>query len=438
MARMFLACYCDSKRRKPLRIPQRRNSGCSGSLRAGFPTTVIAQMKSTDKLKLDIPDPSWQCPDDVELLSNLIGDIYDVVLKPTSWPCVLEGCSEFLPGHAAALFAKGLGGKAGDLYFDDGNIDAAYRESYFSTYVKIDPFGVAQYLAEVGKPVVASDCMPLSEFAETVFYKEWAQPQGLVDFVSVKLESSLDKATSFGVFRHERHGAIDDAARRRMNLLVPHIRRAVSISRLAEFKALEGAALADTLDAISAAMILVDAAGRVTHVNAAGQAMLSDRDMIELVSGRLFATNRSVNRSLYDMLEATDGGDAAVGTKGVAVSMATRTGQQHIAHVLPLTSGARKKAGIEYSACAAIFIRKVELEPPSAPKIMAQLYGLTPSELRVLLAVFENGGIEDIANVLGVSVPTVKTHLRRLFDKTGTRRQADLVKLVGGHAASRP
>lgn len=395
-------------------------------------------MKFADKLRMGHSAPSLQYSQDAEQLSNLIGDIYDVVLKPTSWPSVLKRCSEFLPGHSASLYAKGLGGKAGDLYFDDGNIDAAYRESYFSTYVKIDPFSVAQYFAELGRPVAATDCMPHAELVETVLYKEWARPQGLVDFVSVKLESSLEKATSFGVFRHERHGAVDDEARSRINLLVPHIRRAVSISRLAEFKALEGSALADTLDALSAAMILVDAEGRVTHANASGQAMLSERDMIELVSGRLVATNRSVNRSLYDMLQATGGGDAAVGTRGVAVSMAARAGDQHIAHVLPLTSGARKKAGVEYSACAAIFVRKAELEPPSAPKVIAQLYGLTPSELRVLLAVFETGGIDDIANVLGVSVPTVKTHLRRLFDKTGTRRQAELVKLVAGHAASRP
>jgi DNA-binding CsgD family transcriptional regulator/PAS domain-containing protein len=394
-------------------------------------------MKFADKLNSDrYSDPSWLGSDDVERLSKLIGDIYDVILKPTTWPCVLRRCSEFVPGHATSLFAKGLG--AGDVYFDDGNIDAAYRKSYFSTYVKIDPFSVAQFFAELGVPVAASDFMPFSELAETALYQEWAQPQGLVDFVSVKLESSLEKATSFGVFRHERHGAIDDEARRRINLLVPHIRRAVSISRIAEFKALEGAALADTLDAVSAAMILVDAQGRVTHVNAAGQTMLSDRDMIELVSGRLLATNRAVNRSLYEMLQATGGGDAAVGTRGVALSMTARSGEQHIAHVLPLTSGARKTAGIEYSACAAIFVRKAELEPPPAPKVIAQLYQLTPSELRVLLAVFETGSIEDIANVLGVSVPTVKTHLRRLFDKTGTRRQADLVKLVGGHAATRP
>lgn len=324
------------------------------------------------------------------------------------------------------------------FFFDDGNIEAKYRESYFSTYIKIDPFAVAQYFAELGKPLAASECLPYAELADTRLYKEWSQPQGLVDFVSVKLESSPEKATSFGIFRHERHGLFDEEARWRINLLAPHIQRAVSISRLAEFRALEGAALADTLDVSSSAMILVEACGKVAHVNAAAQAMLSERDMMEVISGKLLATNKSVNQALYEMFEATGGGDAAVGTRGVAVSMVSRAGDRHVAHILPLTSGARKKAGIEYSACAAIFVRRADLEPPSAPKVIAELYGLTPSELRVLLAVFETGSIDDIATALGVSVPTVKTHLRRLFDKTGTRRQTDLVKLVASYAALRP
>ena len=71
---------------------------------------------------------------------------------------------------------------------------------------------------------------------------------------------------------------------------------------------------------------------------------------------------------------------------------------------------------------------------PAAPEIIAEFYGLTPAELRVLFALVEFGGVSDIAGALGVSPGTAKTHLRRLFAKTGTRRQVDLVKLVAGFA----
>jgi DNA-binding CsgD family transcriptional regulator len=66
--------------------------------------------------------------------------------------------------------------------------------------------------------------------------------------------------------------------------------------------------------------------------------------------------------------------------------------------------------------------------------MIAEFYGLTPAELRVLFALVEFGGVSDIASALGVSPGTAKTHLRRLFAKTGTRRQVDLVKLVVGFA----
>jgi DNA-binding CsgD family transcriptional regulator len=61
-------------------------------------------------------------------------------------------------------------------------------------------------------------------------------------------------------------------------------------------------------------------------------------------------------------------------------------------------------------------------------------FRLTPSELRVLFAIIEIGGVPEVAPVLGVSEETVKTHLKRLFAKTGTKRQADLVKLVAEFA----
>jgi DNA-binding NarL/FixJ family response regulator len=69
---------------------------------------------------------------------------------------------------------------------------------------------------------------------------------------------------------------------------------------------------------------------------------------------------------------------------------------------------------------------------PSAPDAIAKAYKLTPSELRVLLAVVEVGGVPEVAEALGVAETTVKTHLGRLYQKVGARRQADLVKVVAG------
>jgi DNA-binding CsgD family transcriptional regulator len=67
------------------------------------------------------------------------------------------------------------------------------------------------------------------------------------------------------------------------------------------------------------------------------------------------------------------------------------------------------------------------------PDVLGAAFKLTPAELRVLLAIVELGGVPEVAAALGVADTTVRTHVR-LFERTGARRQADLVKLVTGYA----
>jgi DNA-binding CsgD family transcriptional regulator len=99
--------------------------------------------------------------------------------------------------------------------------------------------------------------------------------------------------------------------------------------------------------------------------------------------------------------------------------------------VLPLTSGARRGASLAYNAVAALFVRKAALESSPA-EVIGEMYRLTPTELRVLIAIVDIGGVPEVAASFGVAATTVKTHLSRLFEKTGVGRQADLVKLVAG------
>ncbi len=57
-------------------------------------------------------------------------------------------------------------------------------------------------------------------------------------------------------------------------------------------------------------------------------------------------------------------------------------------------------------------------------------FGLTERESEVLTKVSNGLAPEEIAKVLGISEPTVRTHLARLFQKTGCHRQADFVRLI--------
>ena len=365
-----------------------------------------------------------------ERMLSLVGDIYDAALDPALWFDVLGNARDFVGGSAAAIFSKDARTKSLNVHYDCGGVDPYYTRLYFDEYATLDPSTSAHVLAEVERPICTADIMALDEFTETRFYQEWGRPQKLVDFGAAVLERSATGAALFGVFRQERHGFVDDDARQRLRQIVPHIRRAMAIGRTIELKTAEAAAFADTLDGIDAGMFLVDESGRVVHANASGQALLDERSVLRAGSGKLAAIEAAADQELSQTLTLVAGGDAAIGTKGVAVPLTARDGEHYVAHALPLTSGERRRTGAGYAATAALFVRKATLNVPSPPETIARLYKLTPTELRVLLAIVEVGGVPEVAEELGIGEATVKTHLHRLFAKTETMRQADLVKLV--------
>jgi DNA-binding CsgD family transcriptional regulator len=371
---------------------------------------------------------------DQEQVSALIGDIYDAALDRSLWVDVLGKAALFVGGPAAVLFAKSVTRTTVGSAYEYG-IDPHWEQLYRHQYVKFDPLTTGQFFADIEEPIATADVIPYDEFLESRFYREWMHPQGLVDMVGTVLEKSVTSAAIFGVLRHERDGVVDDETRRRVRLIAPHFRRAVLIGKAIDLRQGEAAAFADAFNGLSAGMFLVDARGHIVHANAAGHGILNSGDVLRASGGRLVARDPQVDNTLREIFVAADNGDAALGIQGIAVPLTGGNGQHHVAHVLPLTSGARRRAGRAYTAAAALFVRKAALERPSPPEVIARAYKLTPSELRVLLAIVEVGGAPEVAAALGVAESTVRTHLGRLFGKTGAARQADLVKLVAGFAS---
>jgi DNA-binding CsgD family transcriptional regulator len=363
-----------------------------------------------------------------EHLSTLIGSIYDAALDPARWVGVLEQAAKFANAPAASLYTRDICGKTAKIAHQYG-LDPQYVQLYMQTYVGRVP-ALDYFIASIEEPLSTADVLPYAEFVQTRFYKEWAIPQGLVDALHTMLDKSATSGTAFVVFRHARDGLVNEETRRRLRLIVPHVRRAALIGNVIEQKTAEAAIFADTLDGISAGMLLVEATGRIVHANSAGLAILTKAEVLRAAGGRLVANDQQSDQVLADIFASAGEGDAAIGIKGIALPLNTRGGERYVAHVLPLTSGARRRSGAVYRAAAALFVHKAALDAPSPPEAVAQAYKLTPMELRVLLGVVELGGVPAVAQALGIAETTAKTHLGDLYEKTGAGRQADLVKLV--------
>jgi DNA-binding CsgD family transcriptional regulator len=276
--------------------------------------------------------------------------------------------------------------------------------------------------------------MTNDEYRASRFYQEWARQQGWVDAGSIVLDRSPTSCTSFVVPRHETRGLVDDAMTARLALIGPHIRRAFQVGKLTALRQAEVATFVDAFDGLGAGVFLVDAGARIVHANIAGRAMLGGEGPLLSMRGRLVARDSIIDRTLRAALAALGGGGSEVGRGSDALALFAEDGEAYVAHLLPLAPEAGPRAGVGRAVVAAVFVHKAGMDRPSLPESVARHFSLTPTELKVLLGIVEMGGAPEVADALGIGDNTVKTHLGRLYQKTGTRRQADLVKLVAGYS----
>jgi DNA-binding CsgD family transcriptional regulator len=306
-------------------------------------------------------------------------------------------------------------------------------QSYLTDYFHQNPFNPITWRSSAGDLVCRADLTAeWPAYLQSDFYKGWAKPLGIVDTMVATLDKTGSGMATLNCTRHEDAGCVNEAALRRMRLLVPHVRRAVLIGKALDLRAVQTAAFSDAIDAVAAGVFLVTPQGELAHANALGQAMLDAGDPIRFQDGVLIASDPDVQTSLQKAFAAALYGDAAIEANGMALPLVDQAGRRYIAHVLPLSSGVRRKAGVDHSAAAALFVREAKVDLPAAINAAAQLYGLTPTEERVVRGVIELGGVAPVAALLGTQPSTVKKHLEHVFEKTGTGRQAELVNLIAG------
>ncbi len=166
--------------------------------------------------------------------------------------------------------------------------------------------------------------------------------------------------------------------------------------------------------------------------NAAGEAMLAGKSLSAPPGGRLKFADAAADRVFAEALRSAGVGSAALGGKGVSIPLREQGEAKYLAHLLPLSVASAEGDLNTQGARMAVFVSLSHPVLTGALRMLTQTYDLTAAERRVALALIEVGSTPMIAEALGVSVATVRTHMRGLFQKTGVRRQTEIVTLLRG------
>jgi DNA-binding CsgD family transcriptional regulator len=172
--------------------------------------------------------------------------------------------------------------------------------------------------------------------------------------------------------------------------------------------------LAAFLERINGAVIVVERPGIIACTNSAGAALLAEGAIFR-EQNRLLVALHPTARRLFD--DALLGEGHAPLAKKIA-----RPGGDRILWLIPL--------GAKSSGHMIVLVTAPEEVLALPEATLMEAFGLTAAEARVLAGLMKGHNITRLAEELRITCRTVKAHLQKLFDKTGTRRQADLVSRV--------
>lgn len=351
---------------------------------------------------------------DARAISQLIGTIYDAVLQPELWRNVLVLLCQQLDARAASVHVVDpIEGRA-SIFVEYGT-DPAWTALLLSKYAGMSPIGAAVLLADVDQPFGAFDFVDEQEYLESRFYKEWCAPQGYYDMLGALIAKKPREVSALGATRGLEKGRFGNGEREIIGLVAPHVRRAVTLSRLLEQQVKDRAALTGVIDRLSCAVLLLNRKGKIIRANAAGEALCASHIVMGSVNGHIVMADEAAAFALKNLLQA-----APTLEPGFLVTSGN-DGEKYLAVLMALDA---------HADTFALFVNKSEPDMPAIGKALAALYGLTPREIAVLLPILEGKTIEAIAEGLGIGIATARTHLNHLFAKTGTSRQVDLVQRI--------
>jgi DNA-binding CsgD family transcriptional regulator len=263
----------------------------------------------------------------------------------------------------------------------------------------------------------------------TEFYNDFLRPMGAYfqfgGFIS-------QEESSFGVIstlRPKKLGLVEREADL-LRLLMPHLQRAIQVhSRVVGLQnQLEVAT--DALDRLLVGVILVDSEGQVLFANQAAMKIVNQRDGLSisregLTAGR--SNEHAVLRQLICGASATSKGNG-VHPGGMMLVSRPSLKRPFSLMVAPRPSNGFG-LGPAHSA-AIIFVSDPDSEIELEHVVLARLFGLTPAEAKLAASLMQGKSLEESAGELSITRETARTHLKRIFDKTSTHRQGELVHLL--------
>jgi len=351
-----------------------------------------------------------------EVATDLIGNIYEAGAFPDRWPQVLHKLGLAM-GAAGGNLIRSTRNHV-ELHSSPGV--AEVTREFAAQGWNDQNTRVSRLLARADHPgfLTDSDLHTEEELAELPMYRQFLNPRGAAAGAATIVQGAHDDALIVALEAFESHVASRQAVPT-LNRMRPHMARAAVLS--AEIQAARTDGLVKAFNAVRTAIGLLDHDGKLLAASDRFVDYLSD--VMRDAPVRLRMTDDETDRRFAAAV-------AHVGQLNTGASIAVRSEDKvgvGVLHLLPARHDARELFS-RVSIFAVMAGPSNELLPGAS--IIAALYDLTPAESRVARGIAQGLSPSELASQLQVSPETIRSHLKKVFAKTSTKRQAELSLLI--------
>ena len=352
------------------------------------------------------------------MTSDFIDQIYEASFVPELWPSVLDRLAQMTQSYGGLLFcvrervlnwtSSSALSDVFQTYVSEGWFKRCSRQVCIMSQTQ--PLFLGEY-----------DFWTPEQLDSNPIYRDFFRPRGLGWSAGTGMPLPSGDNIVFSVERQFQGGPIEDANKQRLNEMRPHLARAAMVAaRLGMQKAM-GAQ--ETLELMGMPCALLNSQGSVLAANSQAQ------DLTEIISwlsqDRIAFADKQATIQLQQALDGL-----LYHSPRSVCSFAVRDEHQiasHVAHIVPIKRSAHDLFAHSY----AMMIIMPVASPSFAPvALIRTLFDLTASEARIAQALGQGESLEEIAASGGVSINTVRSQLKLVFEKTGCSRQAEVCALM--------
>ena len=371
-------------------------------------------------------------------LHALIELAYDAASDASRWPMLLQGLAEVLGCELVGMNFQRLDGGPAMLQCQiggDPSWTARYEEYYAprNIFIRARPDLTFSGAIRNGEAIV-----PDSEAMRTEYFNDFLRPLGVLHAIGMVPFRTGSVIALLSLMRRIGASSYAEVDLELLGRFMPHLQRALAIHRRLESVDLAQAAASEALDGMAVGVVILDGSGKALFLNRYARTLVDAGDGLVLGRGGLAAARPDESATLGRLVADACGTGLGRGAGAGGSLAVTRPSGRRALTVLVAPLRARSGGFVGATPAAVVFIGDPERTVDGIGDVLHRLYGLTRAEARVATLLLEGRRTEDLAERLGITVLTARTHVKRILAKVDVRNQTELVRvLLGGPAGLR-